>query len=129
MSFHNLRARGAQVTDTGDPMKAPVVAGCTKQFQPYTQIETSSGSASTNLATVLKRYTSGTTKNPLYNKQLAQIYHQWVSLCTFTPTRRGDWYIQVRTEERFSKPWKERQARRYVSCTRSSASCAEPDIR
>lgn len=38
-------------------------------------------------------------------------------------------YIQVRTEDRPSKSWKARQARRYVSCTWSSASTGDPIIR
>ena len=38
-------------------------------------------------------------------------------------------YIQVRTDARPSKEWKAFQARRYVSCTRSSASVADPVIR
>lgn len=37
-------------------------------------------------------------------------------------------YIHVRVEARPSKSWKERHARRYVSCTASSASAAEPII-
>ena len=38
-------------------------------------------------------------------------------------------YSQVRTDARPSNPSKDRHARRYVSCTRSSASSAEPSIR
>jgi Flp pilus assembly protein TadG len=32
-----------------------------------------------------------------YNAQLAQVFHNWTSLCTFTPTEAGDYYLQVRT--------------------------------
>ena len=39
------------------------------------------------------------------------------------------WYSHVRSEERPSKLPNDRQARRYVSCTRSSASSTEPSIR
>ena len=38
-------------------------------------------------------------------------------------------YSQVRTDDRPWNPSKDRHARRYVSCTRSSASSAEPSIR
>ncbi len=76
-------------TDTGDPMKAAVISGCTKQYQPYVN-------SSANLATALKAK-SGSTNLATYNPQLAEVFHQWTSLCTFTPTRRGDWFIQVRT--------------------------------
>lgn len=74
--------------DTNYPPHAPVISGCTKQFRGLDTIPT---------ATQLRRYTSGTTNNPAYDKQLAQVFHQWVSLCTFTPTRKGDYYLQVRT--------------------------------
>ncbi len=36
-------------------------------------------------------------RNPAYNKALARVFHQWVTLCTFTPTQAGDYYLQVRT--------------------------------
>jgi Flp pilus assembly protein TadG len=32
-----------------------------------------------------------------YNRDVAQTFHNWSSLCTFTPTRSGDYYLQVRT--------------------------------
>lgn len=31
-----------------------------------------------------------------YNANLAAVFHQWVTLCTFTPTQAGDYYLQVR---------------------------------
>jgi Flp pilus assembly protein TadG len=69
-------------TDTSDPMKAPLISGCTKQFK---------GFDTTPNATAI------TKTNGAYNDQLSQVWHQWVSLCTFTPSRKGDWYLQVRT--------------------------------
>jgi hypothetical protein len=69
-------------TDTNDPMKAPMIPGCTKQFRGF--------DATPSLNNVTD--TSGS-----YDKQLSRVWHQWISLCTFTPTRKGDWYIQVRT--------------------------------
>ena len=38
-------------------------------------------------------------------------------------------YSQVRTDDRPSKPARPRQAASMVSCSASSASCAEPSIR
>jgi hypothetical protein len=32
-----------------------------------------------------------------YDVNLAQVFHNWTSLCTFTPTVAGDYYLQVRT--------------------------------
>jgi hypothetical protein len=40
---------------------------------------------------------SGKTNNAAYNPEVSRIFHQWVSLCTFTPSRAGDYFIQVRT--------------------------------
>ncbi len=79
-------------TDTNDPMKAALLnpSQCIKQFDQTAK-------SSSNLTTALRRYTSGTTKNPDYNRQLSQVFHQWVPLCTFTPTRKGDYYLQFRT--------------------------------
>ena len=37
------------------------------------------------------------TNNGSYKSELAQVYHQWVTMCTFTPTMAGDYYLQVRT--------------------------------
>ena len=71
-----------QQTDTSDPMKAPVIAGCTRQFKPYNAAPSA---------------TAITKSNAAYNDNLSSVWHQWYSLCTFTPTCKGDWYIQVRT--------------------------------
>jgi Flp pilus assembly protein TadG len=38
--------------------------------------------------------TSGATG---YNAQLAEVFHNWTTLCNFTPTEAGDYYLQVRT--------------------------------
>lgn len=69
-------------TDTQDPMKASPVGGCTKQFGAYTTVPGRNQLQSTR---------SG------YDDELAKVFHNWVDLCTFTPTRSGDYYIQVRT--------------------------------
>ncbi len=69
-------------TDTANPMKGAVVSGCTKQYV---------GSSSAPTVNSL------TTANSSFNPQLASVFHQWTSLCTFTPTRSGDYYLQVRT--------------------------------
>ena len=71
-----------QQTDTNDPSKAAEIAGCTKQF--------AGTKTAPNAAALVKG--TGT-----YNQELARVFHQWVSLCTFTPTRSGDYYLQVRT--------------------------------
>ncbi|CUR53966.1 hypothetical protein NOCA2110021 [metagenome] len=69
-------------TDTADPMKGAVVSGCTKQFVGVSTAPTVG---------------QLTTANSAFNPQLASTFHQWVSLCSFTPTRQGDYYLQVRT--------------------------------
>ena len=76
-------------TDTQDPTQAPVVYGCAKQYGAFTTYPTTAdlGSGSST-----------------YNDQLARLFHNWTSLCTFTPTREGDYYLQVRTNKSYSFP-------------------------
>lgn len=75
-----------QQTDTADPMKASLVAGCTKQYTGITSLSKS------NWPNAL------TSSSGSYNDQLAQVFHNWTALCTFTPTRDGDYYLQVQTD-------------------------------
>ena len=76
-------------TDTMDPMKAPVVAGCAKQYGSFSTYPT------------YDNLKSGTST---YNSQLAQVFHNWTSLCTFTPSRAGDYYLHVRTNKAHTFP-------------------------
>lgn len=81
-----------QQTDTQDPMRAPVqndTSGqpCVKQYGARTTVPT---------ADSLRDDRAG------YIAPLAEVFHNWVSLCTFTPTREGDYYLQVRTNKRYS---------------------------
>ncbi len=68
--------------DTFVPLDAAPMSSCVKQYPGY------DSSAVSNSA-----LTSGSS----YNQKLAAVFHRWVSLCTFTPTRSGDYYLQVRT--------------------------------
>ena len=34
---------------------------------------------------------------PTTTLELAKVFHQWVTFCTFTPTVKGDYYLQIRT--------------------------------
>jgi Flp pilus assembly protein TadG len=77
-------------TDTQNPKIAPVQTDtggspCIKQFGTY---NASGSSISSNV------FKSGATG---YNAEVAETFHNWVSLCTFTPTRAGNYYLQVRT--------------------------------
>jgi Flp pilus assembly protein TadG len=70
-------------TLTSNPDKSAALGSCpAKQFRGFTNAP-SGGSLSKG---------SGS-----YNDQLAQVFHQWVSVCTFTPAASGDYYLQVRT--------------------------------
>jgi hypothetical protein len=70
-------------SDTNNPAKAvPLVACPAKQFRGFTSAPT---------VNTLKKGTSS------YNHQLAQVFHNWYSVCTFTPAAPGDYYLQVRT--------------------------------
>ncbi len=39
-----------------------------------------------------------------YNGALAKVFHQWTTLCTFTPTQAGNYYLQVRTNVAWKGP-------------------------
>lgn len=69
--------------DTLQPKQAPAVPGCARQYPGY----------DLNAVTppMLRK------GNSQYNDRLARVFRQWVSLCTFTPTAPGDYYLQVRT--------------------------------
>jgi Flp pilus assembly protein TadG len=78
-----------QQVDSLDPTAAPVQndssgSPCIKQYGSY--VTTSS------LPAGLFQSSSGS-----YNADVARMFHNWVPLCTFTPTRSGDYYLQVRT--------------------------------
>jgi Flp pilus assembly protein TadG len=76
-------------TDTMDPLQAPVVDGCAKQYGAYSSYPTYDDLKSTS---------------PSYKPQLAQVFHNWDELCKFTPTRAGDYYLHVRTNKAYSFP-------------------------
>ncbi len=69
-------------TDTQDPMKGASISGCIEQYSAYGSVPGVNALLST----------SGS-----YDQQLAQVFHNWTSLCTFTPTRSGDYYLHVRS--------------------------------
>ena len=74
-------------TDTMNPMKAAVQkdtsgSACIKQYRGVGSVPT---------------YGDLKKGDAAYDDHLAQTFHNWVSFCTFTPTRTGDYYIQVRS--------------------------------
>jgi len=68
--------------DAQDPTQGAPLAGCTAQF---------AGQLNPPTVSELTSSSSG------YRQTAAQVFHQWVKLCTFTPTRAGDHYLQVRS--------------------------------
>jgi hypothetical protein len=68
-------------TDTGNPWSAVPVAGCVRQYPGYG---------------VLGNNTLVEGKNG-YDANVARVFHQWKELCSFVPSRTGDYYLQVRT--------------------------------
>ncbi len=69
-------------TDTQDPIQGAPITGCTRQYTGVTKAP---------------KYKDLKSTESQYDQQLAQLFHTWSSLCTFTPTRTGDYYLQVRT--------------------------------
>ncbi len=85
-----------QQTDSLDPLSAPVqndvsAQPCIKQYGTFST-STTTFPTYDDLKFVSP---SGGTK---YNDALAKVFHNWVNFCTFTPTRSGDYYLQVRTD-------------------------------
>jgi len=72
--------------DTLNPFQAPPVAGCTKQFPGFSE-------GDVTRANLKKK--SG--ENAAVNDKMARLFRQWVTLCSFTPSAAGDYYLQVRT--------------------------------
>ena len=70
-------------TDLNDARKAPPIASCVRQYPGYE-------------ADDLHRNTLRGTHDD-YERNLARVFHQWVPMCTFTPTEAGDHFLQVRT--------------------------------
>lgn len=70
-------------TDLNDARRAPAISSCVRQYPGY---------AASDLTRNALRSTNGA-----YNENLARVFHQWVPMCTFTPTEAGDHFIQVRT--------------------------------
>ena len=81
-------------TDTYNPKITTPVSGCVRQYQPY--YAAASGTKTGSFSGV-SNTTLDSTKTATYNDDLAKVYHQWVKLCTFTPTKAGDYYLQIRT--------------------------------
>jgi Flp pilus assembly protein TadG len=77
-------------TDTNNPALATPLTACpAKQFR---------GFSTTPTATMLQ------SSHNDYNPQFASVFHAWYSLCTFTPTGAGDYYLQVRTNVALGGP-------------------------
>lgn len=70
-------------TSTYEPRTAPPVATCARQYQGFAEDDVHNQSLREG--------------HPQYNAALAQVFHQWVPFCTFTPQEAGDFYLQVRT--------------------------------
>ncbi len=95
-----------QPTDTYVASNGAPIPGCEKQYGGISQstensttpAAVSTGTLAQFLAKTSNTSLPDTTKaNPKYNAELAKVYHQWVTLCTFTPTQVGDYYLQIRT--------------------------------
>ena len=81
-------------TDTYNPKVTTPVSGCVRQYQPY---YAAASGAKTGSFSGVSNTTLDSSKSATYNDNLAKVYHQWVKLCTFTPSAAGDYYLQIRT--------------------------------
>lgn len=90
--------------DSLNPFAAPALnpAQCTKQWPGYSNqsnyVNHSDGNGNhydwTGGPRERNLRNAGT--NNAYQLDVARVFHQWVNLCTFTPTQAGDYYLQVR---------------------------------
>jgi Flp pilus assembly protein TadG len=69
--------------ETFNPRQAVPIAGCNKQFKGLSSPPTIGQLTKTNSA---------------YDYQMSQLFHQWYEICSFTPDKPGDYYLQVRTD-------------------------------
>ncbi len=76
--------------DSHDPLKGEPEPGCNKQYK---------GTSTSTAPRVNSELDSSDTSK--YNEQMAQMFHNWVEFCTFTPDAPGDYYMQVRTNVAF----------------------------
>ncbi|MFC0223562.1 pilus assembly protein TadG-related protein [Nocardioides zeicaulis] len=92
--------------DNLDPYSAPALnpSQCTKQWPGYSN--TVAGQYNHNdgqgnhydwTGGMRERNLRNSGDNNDYKPELARVFHQWVNLCTFTPTQAGDYYLQVRS--------------------------------
>jgi Flp pilus assembly protein TadG len=90
-------------TDTYQPKNSAPVSGCEQQYPGYLQSTATPNAVSTGTLGQFLPKSSDTTKsdptkpNAKYNARIANVFHQWVALCTFHPMAAGDYYLQIRT--------------------------------
>ncbi|PUA81607.1 pilus assembly protein TadG-related protein [Nocardioides currus] len=75
-------------TDTQVPTQGTPITSCAKQYRGYKESEVTTAAL--------------TRGNSNYKDGLASVFHQWNTLCTFTPSVAGDYYLQVRSNVKFS---------------------------
>ncbi|MBV9832102.1 MAG: hypothetical protein JOZ82_10970 [Marmoricola sp.] len=86
-----------QPTDTYQPDQGAPITTCEKQYPGYLQGAQGTGKPDkVSSGTLANKSSSGST-NSYYQDGLAQVFHQWVDFCTFTPSKAGDYYLQART--------------------------------
>jgi hypothetical protein len=76
-------------TDTYRPVNGAPITGCVKQYAGYKEDD--------NTTSDLRKTRDDNSSNGAYVDEVAKVFHQWVTFCTFTPTSVGDYYLQVRT--------------------------------
>jgi hypothetical protein len=87
-----------QPTDTYQPTEATPITGCARQYPGYLKAAVTTQTLMDKNPNAADPTKPGNQGNPKYNADLSKVFHQWVALCTFTPSRAGDYYLQVRTD-------------------------------
>jgi hypothetical protein len=95
-SYGLRKPAGSQNPIDGDP-----VSDCTRQYPGYYYPDVTDDPKKSATLTDGFQAKYLTATDAAYNENLAQVFHQWRTLCTFKPDQAGDYYLQVRT----NVPW------------------------
>ena len=79
-------------TDTLDPLRAPVIAPCVKQYPGFRDIDLTRALVATD-----PYYLQSPASFPTSQPYIAKYFRQWSTVCTISAPQIGDYYLQVRT--------------------------------
>jgi Flp pilus assembly protein TadG len=82
-------------TDTLDPLRAPVIATCVKQYPGFQGVDLTRALVSSD-----PYYLQSPSGFPGSQPYIAKYFRQWSTVCTINAPQIGDYYLQVRRSPR-----------------------------